>query len=96
MFVRNSICFVEFRFSAFLLEIAMSTSEPPKPSDARPHRCAYLIDNIIDATHPWNKEGIKAAYRTFRECMKNSEVNADFSQYPKYVAPREGYEGRKQ
>ena len=71
----------------------MSSTNPPKPSDARPHRCAYLIDDIIDATHPWNTEAIKSTYRVFRECIKNSEVNADLSKKPKYLAPRENYEG---
>lgn len=71
----------------------MSEPNYPKPSDAHPHRCAYLLDNLIDATHPWNKEAIKLAYRSFRECMKNPEVNANYSQRPKYVAPRENYEG---
>lgn len=71
----------------------MSSKEYTNPNNAHPHRCAFLMDDVIDATHPWNKQQLKEAYRTLRYCMKHSEVNADFSQKPKYLAPRENYEG---
>ena len=59
----------------------------------KPHRCAFLMDDIIDAVHHWNKDQMKAAYRVWRACMKNEEINADMAQKPKYVNPREDYEG---
>ena len=71
----------------------MSTKEYPNPQDAHPHRCAYLLDDILDATHPWNSDAIKSSYRAFRACMKKKEVNADFEHKPGYLAPRENYEG---
>ena len=51
------------------------------------------FDDILDATHPWNSDAIKSSYRAFRACMKNKEVNADFEHKPRYLAPRENYEG---
>ena len=73
----------------------MSSSPPnyPNASMLKPHRCAFLMDDIIDAVHHWNKDQMKAAYRVWRTCMKNEEINADMAQRPKYVNPREDYEG---
>lgn len=74
---------------------AMSSSPPgyPNASMLKPHRCAFLMDDIIDAVHHWDKDHIKAAYTVWRACMKNEEINADMVQKPKYVNPREDYEG---
>ena len=55
----------------------MSSSPPgyPNASMLKPHRCAFLMDDIIDAVHHWDKDHIKAAYKVWRACMKNEEIN---------------------
>lgn len=73
----------------------MSSSNYPNPKDLKPHRCAYLLDDIIDAMHPWDSNRIKEAYHIFRECTKDKEVNADLSQRPRYLTPKPEYEGRR-
>ncbi|KAK8799010.1 hypothetical protein WA171_005761 [Blastocystis sp. BT1] len=67
----------------------MSVKEYPNASMVKPHRCAFLMDDIIDAVHHWDKAEMKDAYRTWRACMKNKEINADLSQKPRYVNPKE-------
>lgn len=71
----------------------MSVKEYPNASMVKPHRCAFLMDDIIDAVHHWDKAEMKDAYRTWRACMKNKEINTDLSQKPRYVNPKENSDG---
>lgn len=73
----------------------MDAKEYSNPNRAKPHRCAYLFDDILDAMHPWNKENLKMAYSALRTCMKNKDINADHTQKPRYVQPKENYEGKE-
>lgn len=71
----------------------MSAKDYSNPNRAKPHRCAYLFDDILDAMHPWNKQNLKMAYSALRTCMKNKDINADHKEKPRYVQPKENYEG---
>ena len=35
------------------------------------------------------------AYNALRTCMKNKDINADHTQKPRYVQPKENYEGKE-
>ena len=90
-----SVCF-DSLYSVFAEGLSgkeMDAKEYSNPNRAKPHRCAYLFDDILDAMHPWNKENIKMAYGALRTCMKNKNINADHIQKPRYVQPKENYEG---
>ena len=73
----------------------MSTQAVPDPNSLKPHRCAFLIDNILDAMHPYNKDELKTSFRAFRECLRNHEINADLEKRPRYIQVRENYQGKK-
>lgn len=71
----------------------MSNKKYPSPDMVKPHRCAFLMDDLFDAMHPWNTSELRKAYHAFRDCLKNEEINADLSQKPKYLTPKPEYEG---
>lgn len=71
----------------------MSSKNYPGPDMVKPHRCAFLMDNLFDAMHPWNTSELRVAYHAFRDCLKNEEINADLLQKPRYLTPKPEYEG---
>lgn len=72
----------------------MSSDGSSSARELKPHRCAFLLDDVIDAIHHWNKDHIKETYKTWRYCMKNPEINADLAQKPQLITVREDADGR--
>ena len=58
----------------------MSSKNYPGPDMVKPHRCAFLMDNLFDAMHPWNTSELRVAYHAFRDCLKNEETKVFDSQ----------------
>ena len=71
----------------------MSSGEASSSKELKPHRCAYLLDNVIDAIHHWNKDNIRDSYKSWRYCMKHPEINADMTQKPQLITVKQNADG---
>ncbi|KAK8807005.1 hypothetical protein WA158_003764 [Blastocystis sp. Blastoise] len=60
-------------------------SDTPNRKPLNPSRCAYLLDAFVDSIVSLSPSQMKTSFKALRECHKNKEINADYSEKPTYV-----------